>query len=176
MQAYDYIQSGISSKEKQKYFPSKTKPKKTKRNKGKKYETIFNNFCSVQSLSRIQHFVSPWTAACQDSLSITNLWTPHRLMYIESVMPSNHLTLYHPLLFLPSIFPSTRVFSNESALCIRWPKYWILASALVLPVNIQDWFPLAWTGWISLQSNGCSRVLSNTTIQKHQFFRSHLSL
>ena len=68
--------------------------------------------------------MTPWTVAHQASLSITNTWRLHRLMSIESVMPSNHLVLCHPLLFLPSIFPSIRVFSNESALCIRWPKYW----------------------------------------------------
>ena len=69
-------------------------------------------------------FVTPWTAACQDSLSITNSQSMLKLMSIESVMPSNHLLLCHPLLLLPSIFPSIRVFSNESALPIRWPKYW----------------------------------------------------
>ena len=91
-------------------------------------------------------------------------------MSIESVMPSNHLILCCPLLLLPSIFPSIRIFSNEPVLCIRWPKYWSSASALVLPMNIQDWFPLGLTGWISLQSKGRSRVFSNTTVQKHQFF------
>ena len=76
-------------------------------------------------LSRVQLFATPWTAACQASLSITNFWSLLKLMSIESVMPSNHLILCrHLLLLLPSIFPSIRVFSNESALCIRWPKYW----------------------------------------------------
>jgi len=78
----------------------------------------------VQSLSRIQLFVTPWTAASQASLSINNSWSLLKLMSIESVMPSNHLILCRPLLLLPSIFPSIRVFSNESALRIRWPKYW----------------------------------------------------
>ena len=78
----------------------------------------------VWLLSRVQLFVTPWTAVCQTSLSITNSWNPPRLMSIESVMPSNHLILCCPLLLLPSIFPSIRVFSNESALCIRWPKSW----------------------------------------------------
>ena len=81
-------------------------------------------FSSVQSLSRVLLFVTPWTTARQASLSITNSWSPPKPMSIESVMPSNHLNLCHPLLLLPSIFPSIRVFSNESALCIRWPKYW----------------------------------------------------
>ena len=81
-------------------------------------------FCSVQSLSRVQLFATPWTAVCQASLSITNSQSLPKLMSIESVMPSNHLILCHPLLLLPSVFPSIRVFSNESVLCIRWPKYW----------------------------------------------------
>ena len=68
--------------------------------------------------------MNPWTAARQASLSITNSWSLHKLMSIELVMPSNHLILYHPILLLPSIFPSIRAFSNESVLCIRWPKYW----------------------------------------------------
>ena len=79
---------------------------------------------SVQSLSHVRLFATPWTAACQASLSITNSWSILKLMSIESVMPSNHLILCHPLLLLPSIFPSIRVFSNESALHLRWPKYW----------------------------------------------------
>ena len=81
-------------------------------------------FSSVQSLSRFQLFVTPWTTACQASLSITNSQSPPKPISIESMMPSNHLILWHPLLFLPSIFPSIRVFSNESALHIRQPKYW----------------------------------------------------
>ena len=79
---------------------------------------------SVQSLSCVQLFVTPWTAAGQASLSITNSWSPHKPTSIESVMPSNHLILCHPLLLPPSIFPSIRVLSKESVLCIRWPKYW----------------------------------------------------
>ena len=93
-----------------------------------------------------------------------------KLMSIESVMPSNHLILCRPLLLLPSIFPSIRVFSNESAFHIRWPKYWSFSFNISLPMNIQDWFPLGWIGWISLQSKGLSRVFSNTTVGKHQFF------
>ena len=83
-----------------------------------------NHFGSVQSLSRVQLLVTPWTAACQASLSIPNSWSLHKLLSIESVMPSKHLILCCPLLLLPSIFPSIRVFSNESVLHIRWPKYW----------------------------------------------------
>ena len=85
---------------------------------------LFAPFSSVQSLSRVQFFVTPWTAARQASLSITNSQSLLKPMFIKSMMPSNHLILCHPLLLLPSIFPSIRVFSNESALCIRWPKYW----------------------------------------------------
>ena len=81
-------------------------------------------FGSVQLLSSVWLFATPWTAACQASLSISNSRSSPKLMSIESVMPSNHLILCRPLLLLPSIFPSIRVFSNESALCIRWPKYW----------------------------------------------------
>ena len=130
---------------------------------------------SVQSLSRVQLFVTPWTAAHQASLSITNSQSLLKLMCIESVMPSNRLIFCHPLL-LPSIFPSIRVFSNESVLRIRWPNIGVSASASVLPMNIQGWFPLGWTGWISLQSKGLSRVFFNTTVQKHQFFGTQLSL
>ena len=115
-------------------------------------------------------------AACQASLSITNSWSPPKPMSIESVMPSSNLILCRPLLLLPSIFPRIRVFSNESALRIRWPKYWSFSSTSVLPMNTQDWSPLGWTGWISLQFQGLSRVFSNTTVQKHQFFTAQLSL
>ena len=88
----------------------------------------------------------------------------------ELVMPSKYLILYCPLLFLPPIFPSIRVFPNESVLHIRCQNIGVSASALVLPMNIQDWFPLGWTGWISLQSKGLSRVFFSTAVQKHQFF------
>ena len=91
----------------------------------------------------------------------------------DTIKPSHPLPT---LLLLPSIFPSIRVFSNESVLPIRWSKYWVSASASVLPMNTQDWSPLGWTGWISLQSKGLSRVFSNTTVQKHQFSGAQLSL
>ena len=131
---------------------------------------------SVQSLSCVQLFVTPWNAACQASLSITNFQNLLKLTSIELVLPSSHLSLCRPLLLLPSIFCSLRVFSNESVLCIRWPKYSVSASASVLPMHIQDWFPLGLTGLISLQSKVSSRVFSNTTVQKHQFFGAQLSL
>ena len=127
---------------------------------------------SVQSLSCVWLFVTPWTAAHQASLSCTKSQSLLKLMSIESEMPSNHLILCRPLLLLPLIFPSIWVSSNKSALRIRWPKYWSFSFSTALPMNIQDWFPLGWTGWISLQSKGLSRVFSNTTAQKHQFFRA----
>ena len=97
-------------------------------------------------------------------------------MSIESVMPSNHLILCHPLLLLPSVFPSIRVFSGVTTLCIMWPKYWSFsASASVFPVNIQGWFPLGLTGLI-LPSKGLSRIFSSTSFWKHQFFSAQPSL
>ena len=86
--------------------------------------SIFRRFSSVQMLSCVRLFVTPWTAACQASLSITNSRSSFKLTSIQSVMPSSHLILCRPLLLLPSIFPSISVFSNESVLCIRWPKHW----------------------------------------------------
>ena len=132
-------------------------------------------FSSVQLLSRVQLFAAPWTAARQASLSITHSRCLLKLMFIESVMPSNHLILCHPLLLLPSIFPRIRVFSNESALASGSQSTGASAVASVLPMNTQDWSPLGWTGWTSLQSKGLSRVFSNTTVQKHQFFSTQLS-
>ena len=126
----------------------------------------FVEVCSVH-LTCVRLFVTPWTTARQASLSFTNSRSLLKLMSIELVMPSNHLILCRPLLLLPSISPSIRVFSKELALCIRWPKCWTSTKASVLLMNIQDWSPLGWTGVISLQSKGLSRVLSNTTVQKH---------
>ena len=99
-----------------------------------------------------------------------------KLMSIESVMPSNHLILCHPLLLLPLVFPSIRVFPTESVLHIRWPNIGTSTSALVIPMNIQGWFPLGLTGLIPLLSKGLSRVFSSTTVQKHQFLGSQSSL
>ena len=104
---------------------------------------------SVQLLNHVQFFVTSWTAACQASLSITNSQSLLKLMSIESVIPPNHLILYHPLLLLPSIFPSIRVFSSESVLHIRWPKYWSFSFS-ISPSNEHsglisfkiDWFDL----------------------------------
>ena len=129
---------------------------------------------SVQSLSRVRLFVTPGTAAHQASLSITNSWSLLRLMSIESVMLCNHLILCSPLLFLPSIFPSIRFFSNELALYITWPKNGTSASASVFPMNIQDWFPLGWTGLISLHPREHHNSKAST-VRRSAFFTAQLS-
>ena len=131
---------------------------------------------SVQSLSHVQLFATPWTAACQASLSITNSQSLLKCVSTESVMPSNHLILCCPLFLPPSIFPSIGVFSDELVLCISSQIIGVSASASVLPMNIQDWFPLGWTGWISLQSKGLSRVFSNLTLdwEKRAWFSPDL--
>ena len=131
---------------------------------------------SVQLLSRVRLFGIPWIAAHQASLSITNSQSSPKLMSIESMMPSNHLILCHPPSPLPSIFPSIRVFSNELLFTSGGQSIGVSASKSVLPINTQDWSPLGWTGWISLVSKGLSRVFSNTTVQKYQFFSAQLSL
>ena len=113
---------------------------------------------------------TPRTAACQASLSFTISWSLLKLLSIESVMPSNHLILCHPLLLPPSVFPSIRVFSNESALCIRWPKHWNFSFSISPSNEFQGWFPLGLTDLISLLSKGLSRVFSSTAVWKHQFF------
>ena len=124
---------------------------------------------SDQSLSRVWLCATPWITARQASLSITNSQNSPRLTSIKSVMPSSHLILCPPLLLLPPIPPSIRVFSNESTLCMRWPSG-VSALASFLPKKSQGWSPSEWTGWISLQSKGLSSVFSNTTVQNHQFF------
>ena len=129
---------------------------------------------SVQSLSSVWLFATPWIAARQASLSITNYWSSLKLMSIELVMPSSHLILCRPLL-LPPIPPSIRVFSNEPTLHMRWPKYWSFSFSIISSNEHPGLISLEWTGWISLQSKGLSRVFSNTTVQKHQFFGTQLS-
>ena len=104
-------------------------------------------FSSFQSLSHVWLFVTSWIAARQASLSITISGSSLRLTSIESVMPSSHLILGRPLLFLPPIFPSIRIFSNESVLRIRWPKYWSFSFSISPSNDIQDWLPLGFTGW-----------------------------
>ena len=134
-------------------------------------------FSSVQfSHSVVSNSLRPHESQhARASLSITNSWSSLRLTSIEPVMPSSHLILCRPLLLLPPIPPSIRVFSNESTLCIKWPKYWSFSLSISPSNEHQDWSPLGWIGWISLQSKGLSRVFSNTTVQKHQFFGAQLS-
>ena len=115
---------------------------------------FYAEFSSVQSLSRVLLFATPWIAACQASLSITNSRSLFKLMSIESVMPSSHLILCCPLLLLLPTPPSIRVFPNESTLHMRWPKYWSYSFSISPSMNTQDWSLLRWTGWISLQSKG----------------------
>ena len=133
-------------------------------------------FCSSIQFSRavVSDPATPWTAARQGSLSFTNSQSLLKPMSTESVMPTNHLIFCHPLLLLPSVFPS--IISNESLFASGGQNIGASASASVLPMNIQNWFPLRWTGWISLQSKGLSRVFSNITVQKHQFSGAQLSL
>ena len=133
------------------------------------------DFSSVQWLNRVQLFATPWVAARQASLSITNSRSLLKLISIESVMPSSHLILCHPLLLLPSIPPSIRSFPMSQLFAWGGQSIGVSASASVLPMNTQDWSPLGWTGWISLQSKRLSRVFSNITLQKHQFFGAQLS-
>ena len=132
---------------------------------------------SVQlSPSVMSDSATPWTAAHQASLSITNAWSLLKLMSTESVMPSYHLILCRPLLFLLSIFTSIRVFSKESVLHIRWPKYWSFNFS-ISPSNEYSGlisFRMDWLDLLAVQG-GLSRVFSKTTIQKHQFFGAQLS-
>ena len=137
----------------------------------KSQKSDVGQFTSFQSLSRVQLFATPWTAARQASLSITNSWSLLKLMSIESVMPSNHLIICHPHHLLPSIFPSIRVFSSEWPFTSDSQNIGASAWASVLPMNIQDWFPLGLTGLI-LQSQGLSRVFFSTTLRKHPCWRS----
>ena len=132
-------------------------------------------------ISSVTHSVvsdsaTPWTAACQASLSITNSRSLLKLMSIESVMPSNHLMCVVPLSSCLQSFPASESFPMSQFFATGGQNIGVSASASVLPMNIQDWFPLGWTCWISLQSKGLSRVFSNTTVQKHQFFSTQLSL
>ena len=130
----------------------------------------------VQSLSSVWLFVTPWTAACQATLYFTISWCLLKLMSIESVMPSNYFILCRPLLLLPSIFPSIRVFSNESVLCIRWPKYWSFTFT-ISPSNEYSGlisFRIDWFDHLAVQGN--LKRLFNTTVKKHQFFGPQPSL
>ena len=133
-------------------------------------------FSSVQFLSRVQLFVTPWTAACQASLSITNSWSLLKLMSIELVMPSNHLILCCSLLLPTSIFPSIIVFSNESLLRIRWPKYWSFSFS-ISPSNEYSGlisFRMDWLDRLAVQGTLKSLLQHHTS--KHPFFGTQLSL
>ena len=132
-------------------------------------------FSSVQLLSHIWIFATLWNIARQPSLSITNSQSLLKLMSIESVMPSNYLILCHPLLLLPSIFPSIRVFSNESVLCIRWPKYWSF-SFNISPSNDPGLISsrMNWLDILAVQ--GTLKVFFNTTVENHQFLCAQLTL
>ena len=138
------------------------------------HEIELTQFSSVQSLSCVQLFVTPWTAAHQASLSITNSPSLVKLMPIESMMPSNHLILCHLLLLLLSVFPSIRVFSSESVLLIRWPKHWSFSFSSS-PSNEYSGlitFRMDWLDLLTVQ--GTRKSLSNTTVQKHQFYSAQL--
>ena len=124
----------------------------------------------VKSLSHVRLFATPWIAKRQASVSITNSRSSLRLMSIKSVIPSSHLILCHPLLLLPPIPPSIRVFSNESTICMRWPKYWSFSLSIIPSKEIPGLisFSMNWLDLLAVQ--GTLRVFSNTTVQKHQFF------
>ena len=130
----------------------------------------FRGFRSDQSLSRVPLFATPWIAARQAFLSITNSRSSLRLMSIESVMPSSHLILCRPLLLLPPIPPNIRVFSNESTLCIRWPKYWSFSFSIIPSKEIPGLTSLR-MDWLDLLAvQGTLKSLLQHHIQKHQFF------
>ena len=135
---------------------------------------VYDQVSSVQSLSCVWIFATPWIAAHQASLSITNSRSSLKLMSVESVMPSNHLILCSLLSSCLQSFPASGSFPMNQFFASGGQSIGVSASASVLPMTIQDWFPLRWTGWNSLQSKGLSRVFSNTTVQKHQFFGAQL--
>ena len=130
---------------------------------------------SVKLLSRVWLFATPWIAARQASLSITNSWSSLRITSIESVMPSSHLILCRPLLLLPQSLPASESFPMSQLFTWGGQSTGISASASFLPKKSQGWSPSEWTGWISLQSKRLSRVFSSTIAQKHQFFGDQLS-
>ena len=131
---------------------------------------MFSSFSSVQSLSCVRLFATPWIAPRQASLSITNSQSSPKPTSIKSVMPSSHLILCHPLFLLPQSLLASESFPMSQLFAWGGQRTGVSALAAVLPKKSQGWSPLEWTGWISLQSKGLSRVFSNTTVQKHQFF------
>ena len=132
-------------------------------------------FNSVQSLSCVWLFVTTWIAARQAALSITNSRSSLRLTSIKSVMPSSHLILCRPLLLLPQSLPASESFPVSQLFAWGAQRTGVSALASFLPKKSQGWSSLEWTGWISLQSKEVSRVFSNTTVQKHQFFSTQPS-
>ena len=130
---------------------------------------------AVQLLSHVWFFVTPWAAAGQTPLSITNSWSLLKFLSIESVMPSNLLILCRPLLLLPSIFSSIRTFSSESVIRIRWPKYWCFSFSISPSNEYSGLISLRIDCLVSLQSKGLSRVFSNKTVRKYQLFNPQLS-
>ena len=143
--------------------------------------TAIIKLSSVQLLSHVPLFATPWTAARQASLSITNSWSMLLLMYIESVMPSNHLIFFHPLLLLPSIFPSIRIFSNELVLRMRWPKYWNFSFS-ISPSNVYSGlisYRIDWLDLLAVQGTLKSLLQHHSskasTLQQSAFFMVQLS-
>ena len=130
---------------------------------------------SVQLLSRVRLYVIPWIAACQASLFITNSWSSLRLTSIESMIPSSHLSSVVPFSSCPQSLPASESFPMSQLFAWGGRSTRVSASGSFLPKNTQGWSPSEWTGWISLQSKGLSRVFSNTTAQKHQFFSAQPS-
>ena len=135
----------------------------------------FLQFSSVQSLSRVWLFATPWIAAHQASLSITNSRSSLRLTSIESVMPSSHSSSVVPFSSCPQSLPASESFPMSQLFAWGGQSTGVSALASFLPKNTQDQSPLEWTGWNSLQTKGLSRVFSNTTVQRHQFFGAQLS-
>ena len=146
---------------------------------------LYVQFRSIQSLSHVWLFATPWTTAHQASLSVTNTQSPPKPMSIESVMPSSHLILCHPLLLLPQSFPALGSFQMSQFFPSGGQSIGVSALELVLPMNIQDWSPLGWTGWISLQSKGLSTpqfksinslalsFLYSPTFTIHDYWKNH---
>ena len=138
-------------------------------------KTVLGGFSSVQPLSRVQHFATPWIAACQASLSIISSWSLLKLMSIESVMHPAVSSSVIPFSSCPHSLPASGPFPMTQLFTWGGQSTGVSALASVLSKNTQDWSPLEWAGWISYQSKGLSRVFSNTTVQKHQFFGAQLS-
>ena len=138
-----------------------------------RYHLMSVRISSVHSLSHVQLFATAWIAACQASLSITNSQSSLRLTSIKSVMPSSHLILGRPLLLLPPISPASESFPMRQIIAWGGQSTGVSVLASFLPKKSQGWSS-EWTGWVSLQSKGLSRVFSNTTVQKHQFFGAQL--